>query len=181
MLNIQLAKKYARAIFELAVEEDNLIKYGEELAAVKNDLFSNDQAVSFFSNPQIEAKAKKDLLRKCFEGEISDTVMNFLLLLVDKRRIGIFSAIESEFVNLSNEEQGIQIADVTSVSALSRTQQTQLQKKLSTLTGKKIQLRLHEDKKILGGLIVKIGDKRIDGSVAGKIQAMRQELLSGAI
>ena len=107
--------------------------------------------------------------------------MNFLLLLVDKRRIGIFSAIESEFVNLSNEEQGIQIADVTSVSALSRTQQTQLQKKLSTLTGKKIQLRLHEDKKILGGLIVKIGDKRIDGSVAGKIQAMRQELLSGAI
>ena len=181
MLNIQLARKYARAIFELAVEEDNLIKYGEELAAVKNDLFSNDQAVSFFSNPQIEAKAKKDLLRKCFEGEISDTVMNFLLLLVDKRRIGIFSAIESEFVNLSNEEQGIQIADVTSIGALSRTQQSQLQKKLSALTGKKIQLRLHEDKKILGGLIVKIGDKRIDGSVAGKIQAMRQELLSGAI
>ena len=51
MLNVQLAKKYARAIFELAVEEDNLIKYGEELAAVKKDLFSNDQAVSFFSNP----------------------------------------------------------------------------------------------------------------------------------
>lgn len=180
MLNIQLARKYARAIFELAVEDKKLVEYGEELASINKDLFSNSQAVAFFSNPQIEPQAKKDLLTKCFKGEVSETIMNFLLLLVDKRRIGVFSAIESEFRALSNEERGILIADVTSVGALTKAQQTQLQKKLATLTGKKIQLRLHHDKSILGGVIVKIGDKRIDGSVAGKLQALRRELLAGA-
>ena len=180
MLNIQLARKYARAIFEIAEEEKKLEKYGDELASINKDLFSNDQAVAFFSNPQIDAKSKKELLTKCFKGEVSETIMNFLLLLVDKRRIGIFSAIESEFRALSNEARGILIADVISVGALTKTQQTQLQKKLSTLTGKKIQLRLHHDKKILGGLIVTIGDKRIDGSVAGRLQGLKSSMVVNA-
>lgn len=177
MLNLQLAQKYATAIFEIAIEDDKLIPYGEELATVRENLFNIPQARSFFQNPQIQNEAKKELLTKCFKGEVSKVIFNFLLLLVDKRRIGIFEAIEEEYRKLSNRERGILIADVTTSKGMNRKQQEQLQKKLASITNKKVQLRMHEDENILGGVIVKIGDKRIDGSIAGKLTSMRQQLM----
>ena len=177
MLNLQLAQKYATAIFEIAKEENKLVPYGEELAAVRQNLFNIPAARAFFQNPQIQNEAKKELIKKCFKGELSKVIFNFMLLLVDKRRIGVFEAIEEEYRKLSNRERGIIIADVITARGMNRKQQEQLQKKLATITGKKIQIREHEDAKILGGVIVKIGDKRIDGSVAGKLAAMRQQLM----
>lgn len=178
MLNLQLAQKYATAIFEIAQEEDKLVPYGEELAAVRENLFNIPQARAFFQNPQIQNEAKKELLTKCFKGELSKVIFNFLFLLVDKRRIGIFEAIEEEYRRLSNRARGIIIVDVTTVRGMSRKQQEQLQKKLASITNKKVQLRQHQDEKILGGVIVKIGDKRIDGSVAGRLESMRQQLMT---
>ena len=177
MLNLQLAQKYATAIFEIAKEENKLVPYGEELAAIRQNLFNIPQARSFFQNPQIQNEAKKELLTKCIKGEVSKDIFNFLMLLVDKRRIGVFEAIEDEYRKLSNRERGIIIADVTTARGMNRKQQEQLQKKLASITNKKVQLRMHEDAKILGGVVVKIGDKRIDGSIAGRLEAMRQQLL----
>ena len=178
MLNLQLALKYATAIFEIAKEENKLVPYGEELASVSQNLFKIPQVRAFFQNPQIQAAAKKEVLTKCFKGELSKDIFNFLMLLVDKRRIGIFEAIEEEYRKLSNRERGIIIADVTTARGMNRKQQELLQKKLVSITNKKVQLRLHEDEQILGGVIVKIGDKRIDGSVAGRLTAMRQQLMT---
>ena len=132
MLNIQLAGKYARAIFELAKEEKKLDAYDKDLAKVQSDVFSVPEAAKFFQNPLVPHKAKKDLLTKALKKEISATVMNFLLLLTDKRRIGIFSEIYEIFTSLKNAEQGILVADVTSAFNLSKTQQTQLTKKLES-------------------------------------------------
>ena len=88
MLNIQLATKYSRAIFELAQEENKLDAYDKDLSQIQADVFSLPDAVKFFQNPLIPHQAKKDLLKKAFDKEISPDVMNFLLLLVDKNRIG---------------------------------------------------------------------------------------------
>ena len=82
MLNIQLARKYSRAIFEIAQEEDKLVEYGKELDAARKGLESVPQAIEFRSNPQVEPKVKKDLLKKCFKQELSQNVYHFLLLLV---------------------------------------------------------------------------------------------------
>ncbi|MBR1859153.1 MAG: ATP synthase F1 subunit delta [Selenomonadaceae bacterium] len=178
MLNLQLALKYSTAIFEIAKEENKLVPYGEELAEIRENLFQIPQVRAFFQNPQIQPEAKKELLTKCFKGEVSPVIFNFLMLLVDKRRIGIFDAIEEEYRRLSNRARGIIIADVTTARGISKQQQSQLQKKLASITNKKVQLRLHENKEIIGGVIVKIGDKRIDGSVAGKLESMRQQLMT---
>ena len=180
MLNLQLALKYSTAIFEIAKEEDKLVPYGEELTEVRKNLFQVPQVRAFFQNPQIQPSAKKELITKCFKGELSKVVFNFLLLLVDKRRIGIFETIEEEYHKLSNKARGIIMADVTTARGISKQQQVQLQKKLAAITNKKVQLRLHEDEKIIGGVIVKIGGKRIDGSIAGKLESMRRELMSSA-
>ena len=176
MLNIQRANKYARAIFELAQEEKRLDEYDKDLALVRDDVFSLPEAVSFFKNPLVPHKAKKDLLIKAVQGEVSNTVMNFLLLLTDKSRIGIFNEIYEIFSGLKNEAQGILIADVTTAFPLTRAQETKLGMKLAAVTHKKIKIRKHEDKSILGGVIVRIGDKRIDGSASGRLQSLRATL-----
>ncbi|MBR0059996.1 MAG: ATP synthase F1 subunit delta [Selenomonadaceae bacterium] len=176
MLNIQLASKYATAIFELAQEENKLDAYDKDLAKVRADVFAIPEAVKFFQNPLVPQQAKKDLLVRAFDKEISATVMNFLMLLVDKKRIGVFCEIYDIFTSLKNKAQGILIADVTSAFPLSKKQQDQLTRKLSTLTGRKVKVRTHKDTSILGGLIVKIGDKRIDGSAAGRLRALQASM-----
>ena len=128
MLNIQLATKYARAIFELAQEENNLDGYASDLEKIQSDVFDIPDAVKFFQNPLVPHQAKKDLLKKAFDGEISDTTMNFLMLLVDKSRIGIFSEIYEIFTGLKNQAQGILVADVTFAFPLTKTQEGQLVK-----------------------------------------------------
>lgn len=178
MLNLQLVRKYAKAIFEIAQEEDKPVAYGDELKAAREGIESVPQAMEFFSNPQIDPKLKKELLQKCFKKELSKDVYHFLLLLVDKHRFVLFPAIVDEYRALSNEARGILIADVTTATAASKKQQKAIADKLEQVTGKKVELRLHEDKSLIGGVVVKIGDRRIDGSVAGRLETMKRKLLA---
>ncbi len=178
MLNLQLARKYSTAIFEIAQEEDKLVEYGKELAEVRSALATVPAASSFLSNPQVEAKAKKELIQKLFEGELSANVYNFLMLLIDKRRIALLDAIEESYRELSYEARGILIADVTTAAPVEEAQASSIKTKLEKITGKQVELRLHEDKDIIGGVVVKIGDRRIDGSVAGRLETLKKELLA---
>ncbi|MBQ9487883.1 MAG: ATP synthase F1 subunit delta, partial [Selenomonadaceae bacterium] len=87
-----------------------------------------------------------------------------------------FNVIYEIFTGLKYEEQGILIADVTTAFPLTKDQEKKLGLKLAEVTKKKIQIRKHEDKSILGGVIVRVGDKRIDGSAAGRLQALKSTL-----
>lgn len=178
MLNLQLARKYSSAIFELAQEEDQLVPYGEQLRGVLDELAAVPGIWSYFGNPLIQRSDKKALLAKLFEGELSGNVYHFLLLLVDKRRMALYPAIVEDFEALSNEARGIVIADVTTAHGIGDAQRAQLKERLEAVTGKDVKLRLHEDPKIIGGVIVRIGDKRIDGSVTGKLAALADELMA---
>ena len=178
MLNLQLARKYSRAIFELAQDEGKLVPYGEELAAVLKDMNSVPGIWGYFSNPELSRADKKALVKKMFDGELSEDVYHFLLLLVDKRRMALLPAIVEQYEAFSNEARHIVVADVTTARPLSAAQQDKLEDKLEVVTGKTVKVRLHEDPKIIGGVIVRIGDKCIDGSVTGKLSALAGELMA---
>lgn len=178
MLNIQLARKYGMAIFEIAQDEKKLEEYGRELSEVSAALFAQAELKDFLTNPQIQPKDKKAILSKLLKDQISPLMMNFLLLLVDRRRIVLLEAINDCYQELSNKAQGIIIADVTTAYELKAELQARLSSKLETVTGKRVQLRTHNDKSIIGGVVVKIGDTRIDGSVVGRLQALKAELMA---
>ena len=135
MLNIQLARKYGTAIFEIANEDNKLEEYGRELADVSQALFAQAELKDFLTNPQIQPEDKKQVLLRLLKDQVSPMMMNFLLLLVDKLRFG---------VGCGNDDQ----------------------------------LRTHQDQSIIGGVVVKIGDTRIDGSVIGRLQALKAELMA---
>ena len=100
------------------------------------------------------------------------------MLLIDKRRIQTFDAIAHIFAELSNEARGIVVADVTTAQPLAEAQEKALAEKLERVTGKKIALRGHRDPSLIGGVVVRIGDRRIDGSVKGRLAAMTAELMA---
>lgn len=178
MLNIQLARKYGMAIFEIAQEEKQLENYGSELNEVSRAIFSQAELKDFLTNPQIQPQDKKDVLLKLLKSEVSPLMMNFLLLLVDKRRMGLLEAVNDCYQELSNKAQGIVIADVTTAYDLKAELRERLGSRLESVTGRKVMLRIHNDRSIIGGIVVKIGDTRIDGSVTGRLQALKAELMA---
>ncbi|WP_311649835.1 ATP synthase F1 subunit delta, partial [Selenomonas artemidis] len=89
MLNMELARKYARAIFELACEEDKLKEFGEDISKVQRLYTECPELKSYLSNPNFQPEDKKSLLKEVFEGGVHEHVLNFLLLLVDKRRMHV--------------------------------------------------------------------------------------------
>ena len=178
MLNIQLARKYGTAIFEIANEDNKLEEYGRELADVSQALFAQAELKDFLTNPQIQPEDKKQVLLRLLKDQVSPMMMNFLLLLVDKRRIVLLEAINDCYQELSNKAQGIIVADVTTAYELKAELRSRLSSKLESVTVKKVQLRTHQDQSIIGGVVVKIGDTRIDGSVIGRLQALKAELMA---
>ena len=178
MLNIQLARKYGKAIFEIANEDNKLEEYGRELGEVSQAVFAQAELEDFLTNPQIQPEDKKKVLLRLLKDQVSPVMMNFLLLLVDKRRIVLLEAINDCYQELSNKAQGIIVADVTTAYELKAELRKRLGRKLESVTGKNVQLRTHQDNAIIGGVVVKIGDTRIDGSVIGRLQALKAELMA---
>ena len=130
------------------------------------------------NNPQVQPQAKRDLFSKLFKEDLASTVYNFIMLLIDKRRESLLEAIVERYQALSNDARNIIEAEVTVAAALSQGQQEQLVAKLEQVTGKTVLVSTHIDKSILGGIVVKLGDKLIDGSVIRRMQSLQKQLMA---
>jgi F-type H+-transporting ATPase subunit delta len=121
----------------------------------------------------VPPQAKKETLNRIFAEDLDGFVLNFLFLLIDKRREPALPAIISEYVRLANEARNIAEAEVFTAKELSQDQLEALAAKLSKGTGKNIVLKTTLDQALIGGIIVKIGDKLIDGSVGRQLKVMK--------
>lgn len=177
MLTNQLAQKYAQAIYELSAEKKLLDQVEIELRLVESTINAHSDLSTLIYHPRVLAKAKKETLSKIFSLDVADFVLKFLMLLVDKRRETILPAIIREYVKLANIARDIVEAEVTTAMPLDQDQQSALMTKLGIVTGKTIVLKLHINKAIIGGVVVKIGDKLIDGSIARQLETLKNALL----
>lgn len=178
MLNLQLAHKYARAIFLLAQEDGKVAEYGEELKRLVTDIDDVSELKEFLASPMIPTAAKKETVEKCFAGDYSPIIVNFLCYLIGKQRGFLLKEIAREYETYANEAQGIVVADVTMARDLSDNAMTRLADKLAEVTGKKIKVRRHLDPAIIGGVVVRMGETRVDGSLLGRVKALEEELLA---
>ena len=177
MLSNQLAVKYAQALYELAAERDMLGRVQQELEVVAETLRQHGDLGTLIYHPRVLPQAKKDTLRKIFADEVQSFVLNFLLLLVDKRRETALPGILQEYTKLANTAQGIVEAQVVTAVALSAAQAEALAVKLGQVVSRKVVLKTRVDKSILGGVVVQMGDKLIDGSVVRQLSTLRGVLL----
>ena len=177
MLSNQLAATYSQAIFELARDKNALEQVEKEMVMVEETIKGQEDLATLMYHPRVPSEAKKDTINKVFGQELTDYVRNFLLLLVDKRRETAFPAIVRQYVNLANKARNIMEAEVTTALPLTQVQQEELGMKLSKVTGHTVVLKPTIDPAIMGGVIVKIGDKLIDGSIVRQLKALEQALL----
>lgn len=178
-----VARRYAHALFDLASEKDTVPEkksmvdeIESELLEIRTILNNNIELQKVLYHPQIVAADKKDLLDQLFKGKISEVTSNFLALLVDRRRENYFSDIVDEYVVLANESRGVVEANVTSAVDLQDEEKSELNSILARLAGKKVQTTYEVDPSIVGGVIVRIGDKIIDGSIKTRLTTLREQL-----
>ncbi|MBS4536442.1 F0F1 ATP synthase subunit delta [Clostridium sp. D2Q-14] len=171
-----IAKRYAEAFFEVAVETDNLEEFKEEISAVSKVLEEEEKLKIIFEHPKLSRDEKKDILNSLFKGKVSNEIMNLLYIVVDKGRERYIKAIEKEYIALANEKQGIVEGKAITAIKMEDSKLRELEEKLSKKFNKKFKLINEIDKDILGGVLVKIGDKVIDSSVKGQINKITKEL-----
>lgn len=181
MLVEQLVQKYAQAVYELAAEKNQIVEVEAQLSTVVQTITSHSQLATFLYHPRVPIQAKKNLLKSVFSEELTVYVLNFLLLIVDKRRESFLPHIIEQFAALVNEARNIAIAQVTTVMPLSDKEKNDLTQKLAVVTGKNIRLQIHTDPSIIGGVIVRIGDKLIDGSVKRQLDRLKINLLNSQV
>lgn len=180
--NLKSAKRYSKALVELALTNDGFnteyaLKLQEKLEFVVKTVEGSAELKNFILNPVVSKKDKKDVLEKIFKGSISEQILNFLFILADNSRLDILPDIFISFSDSMDNFQNIVRARVTSAIELEEAQKKmlteKLQNKISSIKNVKIESEYDIDKSILGGLIIKIKDTVIDLSIKKKIENLK--------
>ena len=170
------ARRYAQAVFDIAKETNSLDKWLADLQTVSG-IFGSQMAITALEDPSFKAEDQRKIVTHLLANQnVSPTAVNLLYMLVDRQRLALLPGIVESFQALYNRSKGIVVADVTSAIPLDEAQQKRVMAELTKITGKSIQLRVHHDPKILGGLITRIGDELIDASVATRLATLSERL-----
>ncbi|HXH21468.1 MAG TPA: ATP synthase F1 subunit delta [Dehalococcoidia bacterium] len=178
MANELAAKRYAQAAFEVAREEGNLAAWSEALARIAHFLSDGD-AARVLANTRVPQDVKHQLIEAGL-GDLPRTALNLAHLLVNKGRTALARDIAAEFGRLVEEHQGVSRARAVTAVELTDADREALSQRLSESTGRRILLETEVDPSILGGVIVQIGDRLLDGSTKSKLEALRSTLV-GAV
>lgn len=177
MLKGAVAGRYAEALYEIAVEKNMVDKLEEELRAVVNLLEEEPGLKKVLFHPRITAAEKKDVLKALLEDRISPVAMNFLCLVIDRQRETYLADIVEVFVDYANKARNIADVEVTSAVELGKDERKRLVKALGKMTGKEVRVNYSVDPSLIGGVVVRIGDKVIDGSIKTRLESMKEHLL----
>ncbi len=172
----QVGNVYASAIFELAKEENRLEELNDDMKALYEIFKSENDLANILETPVISPKEKKELLEKLFKGKVCEDIFNFMKLIVDKGRMNSFRAICEAFFELYREDLNILLAEVYTIEELDEDLKVELTRKLSELTGSKIEIKQIIDDTLLGGIRIKIGSHIIDSSVIFKLNKLGDSL-----
>jgi F-type H+-transporting ATPase subunit delta len=176
-----VARKYALALFNAAQQRGQLDAVSADLVSLR-ELFQADARFrNFLLAPDVTDERKQQFVATVLGGKLQPLAREFLDLLLDKGRFAMLDAAASHFEQLAEEARGIVRVRATTAVALSDANRTQLQARMETLTGRKVLLAEFVDPKILGGVVVHVGGKIIDGSVKTALAELRESLLSAPL
>lgn len=177
MLNATVARRYARALFDLAQEKGLVDQVDRELGMVISMIEENQQLKAVVNDVLIAPQVKRDLFGKLLSGKLSPLVMNFVQVVTRKRRESYFPQIYRAFLDLANEARGIVEVEVRSAVALPEETVQKLESKLVGRLGKRVKFQTQVVPELVGGLVVRVGDELLDGSIKTRLQRMRDRLI----
>ena len=171
------AKRYAIALLELSREKKLVEQTLEDMLFIQKTIGDSRDLQLFLKSPVIKPSVKKQTLAVLFEAHVQALSMQFVTLVAQKERADILPQITSSFILEYNKFAGIIEVEVRSARSLSAKQQKALQEVLEKTTSKKVTLHSVEQEELIGGLLVKIDDTVIDGTVKHKLEQLEESLL----
>jgi len=170
-------RRYARAAFEIAQENNELDKWYSDLQQLA--VAAGDASfLAAMESPKIRTADKARLIKESLRG-IGPLAVNLALLLVDKSSFGLIREIAGEFKAMLDTGRGIEEAKVITAFPLDDNDKERLKAHLGTLTGSRIELKTGVDPGILGGVVARVGGRLLDGSTRSKLAALKRELKGG--
>ena len=171
-----LVHRYALALFQIAEAQDRVERFKSDLALV-GEVMAEGSLKPFFLHPRVPDEVKKEKVDKFLGGSIDPMVRNLICLLIDRGRESLLPDMLEEYVLIADEAAGLARAKLETVYTLSEAELDALRPRLEAVTGKKLDIHQEEKPELLGGIRVRVGSKLIDGSVAAKLKALREQLM----
>lgn len=173
-----IARRWARAIFEIGKESGSLAELTRDIGQFADSYASNQELALVLGNPLVPEAARETILRDIADKMgVSDTTKRVLLLLSRKRRLGALPDVARRLAQLADEDGNLLRAEVTSAGPLSEAYLGKLKSELEKATGKKVVISQRQDRSLIGGVVTRIGDRVIDGSVRARLATFRDSLL----
>jgi F-type H+-transporting ATPase subunit delta len=174
------ARRYAEAAFEIAMRDGTVEAWRSELD-LAGAVVEDPTVARVLANPAVALESRDAMVDSAIGPTVSGPVLNLVKLMLRRGRIDELPRVAAEFRRLDNTRQGIVPATATTAAPLSQDEVRALVGRLEQMTGARIELDLQVDPSLLGGLVVRVGDRLIDGSVRGRLERLRNQLVSGAL
>lgn len=177
MIEKTLARRYAAALIAIAAREKIVDEIGDHLMSFADAYRSTLNLRQYLGHPRVSKEEKKRTVRTMVGGKVHPILIEFLSLLIDKGRSSSLPAIAEIYDKLDTEYKGVARVKVTAFTPVSLEQETVLRVKLEKLLGRTVTIESKVDRSIKGGLVVRIDDLVIDGSVVHRMKKIRESLL----
>lgn len=180
MKNLAVSRRYAKALILIGQEDGLAEQYNAELESIVGLFDTQEGFEAALTNPLYNKNDRKKVLEAVLAAtDLSAIMKSFMILLFDKGRIGFLREIASYYKDLADELKGVVKASIVSATQLSAEAIAKMKESLSKKTGKTIVLNVEQDPSLIGGVVTKIGDLVLDGSVKTQLMNMRETLKKG--
>jgi len=178
MANEKLARRYALAVFQLAQEQSAVVPVRNDLHSLADAIYTDAAVKDFFLSPVVNRKQKEQALAQSFQGRVHDLALHTVLLLVRKRREALLRDLVRQYDELEMQGRGAEQLTITSAKQLETAQLQALVARIEQLYNKKFDVSQRVDPDLIGGVRIMMGDLRIDGSVAGRLEELSRTLFA---
>lgn len=175
----EAARRYARALVEIAEKQDALDETGEALAEIAGELRGNRELRRVLLNPRFARGARVRILEDIMDSSgASELLRNFVRVAAEKDRVGELSAMARSYQQLADERRGRVRARVSAARDLDPAALEKLREKLSEMTGSEVLVEVERDEKLIGGLVCRLGGVVMDGSIRNQLRSLRKTLIA---
>jgi len=168
---------YAEALLQAAKEKGSLEAAREQFAELAGALESSPELAELLRNPQVDAGAKGDVLESVL-GDADESFRHFVSLVAEKNRAGELLEIHTEWERLLAAEEQVLTVELTTAVELSDEEAAEIVGKIEKASGRKVEATRDVDPNLIGGLVLRAGSMRVDGSIRGRLDGLRNELLA---
>lgn len=179
MQNRVVAGRYAAALLRSAAARGELDRVEQDLDLLARSLAAEETLGRFLDSPRETVETKKQLVDKVFRDRISPTARNFFHLLIDKKRQSYLPAIAEIYKEHANEVRGLTVAKARVARPLTPEAEAEIKKTIKALTGREVRLEVEIDPQVVGGVLLRVGNRLIDYTLQRQLQQLREDIISG--